>query len=158
MPFKERLLFEQEVIARPSASFKRPTRLAYCLHDKFSAQEDSNNGLVYLEGQAPFYLDLTIRSLTTSSIHHETVEIRESQWTVSLPNYVFTSIGAHSVTIDSVRDSSTCQQITRTTDKRVLWVDVAESATIVPFDRREHICVGESTQFQLEGIPPWTIE
>jgi len=36
-------------------------------------------------------------------------------------------------------------------------VDVAETAAIFPFDSRQDFCVGDVSQFQLEGIPPWTI-
>ena len=35
---------------------------------------------------------------------------------------------------------------------------MAETAVIVPFDRREDYCVGEALQFQLEGSPPWRVK
>jgi len=36
-------------------------------------------------------------------------------------------------------------------------VDVAETAAIVPFERREDFCVGDVLHFQLEGKAPWKI-
>jgi len=56
-----------------------------------------------------------------------------------------------------VTDTSNCDQAALDPLLRSIWIDVAETAAIIPFERREDICVGEVTQFQLEGIPPWTI-
>jgi len=116
-----------------------------------------NDGVIVLEGVPPFKLELTVSELGASHVHTETLELWEHQWTVDLPQYQFTSIHPHLITIKSVQDASGCEQSLKNFDKQSIWVDVAEVAAIVPFDRREHYCVGEVTQFQLEGTPPWTI-
>ena len=158
IPRHERLLFEQEVIKRPSAYFKRDSRLTHCLRDSFVPTDPySVDDLIVLEGKPPFHIELSVRNLAASETHRQTVETWDSSWKVNLPNYVFTSIGPHLVTIESVKDASSCAQAPPDPLKTSIWVDVAESAAIVPFDRREHFCVGDITQFQLEGIPPWTI-
>ena len=158
IPRNERLLFEQEVIRRPSAQFKKQTRLSHCLGDTFVPIDSySSDDMIVLDGKPPFLLELSVKNLATSEVHHQTVEIWSYQWKVNLPNYVFSSIGPHLVTVESVKDASSCMQATPDPLTTSIWVDVAESAAIVPFDRREHFCVGDVTQFQLEGIPPWTI-
>lgn len=146
------------MIGRPSAQFKKPTRLSHCLRDTFVPTDAySADDVIVLEGKAPFHVELSVKNLAASEVHRQTVELWDAQWKVNLPNYVFTSIGPHLVTIESVRDASSCAQKVPDPLRTSIWVDVAESAAIVPFDRREHFCVGDITQFQLEGIPPWTI-
>ena len=158
IPRKERLLFEQSVIGRPSAYFKKPSRISHCLRDPFvSSDPIIADDVIVLEGQAPFFLDLSIKNLATSHIHWETVEVRESHWKVNLPNYIFSSIGPHLVSIEGIRDASSCKQAALDPLKSSIWVDVAESAAIVPYERREHFCVGDVAQFQMEGSPPWTV-
>ncbi|KAL5535305.1 hypothetical protein ACEPAF_3399 [Sanghuangporus sanghuang] len=158
IPRQERLLFEQEVIGRPWAQFKKQARLTHCLGDAFVPTDFySSDDMIALEGKAPFHVQLSVKDLATGDLHRQTVELYTTQWKINLPNYVFTSIGPHLVTIESVRDATSCAQAVPDPMKTSIWVDVAESAAIVPFDRREHFCVGDVTQFQLEGTPPWTV-
>ncbi|KAJ8702215.1 hypothetical protein PTI98_000954 [Pleurotus ostreatus] len=156
IPRSERLLFEQQVAIRPSARFKSRSRLSYCLNELF-VPTDQANGVVVLEGSPPFTLKLSIRSIGTSHIHTEIVEVNSRVWELNLPSYTFQTVGAHHVTIDSVLDASKCAQAGLDPLSTSIWVDVAETASIVPFERRTDYCVGEVSQFQLEGIPPWSI-
>ena len=158
IPRSERLLFEQQVLMRPSARFRNHNRLSYCLNDALTAQDYSHNdGVIVLEGTPPFHLQVSVRNLAASEVHTETVELWDSQWRVNLPNYTFRSIGPHQVTIESVTDESHCEQVAPDPLFRSIWVDVAETAAIIPFSRREDYCVGDAIPFQLEGTPPWTI-
>ncbi|TBU54901.1 hypothetical protein BD310DRAFT_885314 [Dichomitus squalens] len=158
IPRSERLLFEQQVLMRPSARFKNHNRLSYCLNDALTAQDYSqNDGVVVLEGTPPFQLQVSVRNLAASEIYSETVELWDSQWRVHFPSYTFHSIGPHQVTIESVTDASHCEQVAPDPLFRTVWVDVAETAAIIPFSRREDYCVGDAIPFQLEGTPPWTI-
>ena len=158
IPRSERLLFEQQVLMRPSARFKNHNRLSYCFSDALTAHDYSNgDGLVVLEGTPPFQLQVSVRNLAASEVHTETIELWDSSWRVHLPNYVFRSIGPHQITIDSVKDASHCEQVAPDPLFRSIWVDVAETAAIIPFSRREDYCVGDAIPFQLEGTPPWTI-
>ncbi|KAJ7235870.1 hypothetical protein B0H12DRAFT_1204558 [Mycena haematopus] len=121
-------------------------RLAYCLNDAFTVQDPlSVDGLVLFEGTPPFRLGLSIKNYGTSHVEVMTVETFESSWKIDLPSYDFKSIGPHLIVLESIHCPSS------------VWVDVAETAAIIPFGRREHYCVGDVSQFQLEGVPPWTI-
>ncbi|KAG2155546.1 hypothetical protein DEU56DRAFT_767978 [Suillus clintonianus] len=159
IPRSDRLLFEQEVMPRPSAKFKNDNRILFCLNDALTSREAISNdgGVIQLEGTPPFQLALSIRNLAASQVHKETIEVHDKTWMLDLPSYHFTSIGPHQITIESVQDSSHCEQKELHPLRRSIWVDVAESAAITPVDKRVDFCVGDVSQFQLEGTPPWSI-
>ena len=158
IPRSDRPLLEQEVLMRPSARFSSFNRLSYCLHESFVPQDKgSGDGVVILQGTPPFELTISVQNLAASERFVETVTVHDTTWRLDLPGYNFKSVGQHQVSIETVRDASHCEQKLPDPRERTIRVDVAESAAIVPFDRREHLCVGEVAQFQLEGIPPWTI-
>jgi len=158
IPRSDRPLFEQEVLMRPSARFRNANNLAYCVYDAFSPRDQlSSDGYVLLEGTPPFELTLSVRNIASSENHVETVTVIGYTWKLDLPSYIFKSAGRHVVIIESVRDSSHCDQRIPNPQDREVVVDVAESAAIRAFDGKKHFCVGEAAQFQLEGIPPWTI-
>ncbi|KAI0785502.1 hypothetical protein BC629DRAFT_1593962 [Irpex lacteus] len=158
IPRSQRLLFEQQVLQRPSARFKNRNRITYCLNDALTPHDNSgSDGVIQLSGTPPFRLALTIKNLAASETRQESLVVPDHVWRLNLPSYIFKSIGPHQVTIDSVRDVSGCEQTIPDPLHRSIWLDVAETAAIVPFDRREHFCMGEVAQFQLEGTPPWAI-
>lgn len=159
IPRSHRLLFEQQVARRPSARFRSRDRLSYCLHDQFTPNADTNSGdaVVLFDGTPPFDIRLRIKNIVTSHVETVTLTTYDSAWKVDVPGYTFSSIGAHLVTIEAVQDASRCLQAALDPLQSSIWVDVAETAAIFPFDRRQDFCVGDISQFQLEGIPPWTI-
>lgn len=158
IPRSQRLLFEQQVLMRPSARFKTNSRITYCLNDALTPHDSySSDGAIVFSGTAPFHVQLSIRNLAASEVHHETVVLNDPTWKLNIPSYTFKSIGPHVVTIESVQDASGCEQAAPDPLYRNIWLDVAETAAIVPFDRKEHFCVGDVSRFQLEGTPPWTI-
>lgn len=143
---------------RPSAQFKNRNRVSYCLHDAFVPLEMSSaDALVIFTGTPPFRLSLSITSLATSQTDVKIIETSEPSWKIDLPSYIFTSMGPHLVTMDSVEDASNCPHAALDPLASSFYIDVAETAAIFPLDRREHFCVGEIAQFTLEGKPPWTI-
>ncbi|KAG6889999.1 hypothetical protein C0995_012959 [Termitomyces sp. Mi166 len=158
IPRGDRLLFEQEILMRPFARFKNRNRMSYCLNDQFTPLDAlSTDGTVLLEGTPPFSLHLSIRNVGTSQADRSAVQVFDYSWKVDLPSYVFRSVGPHLVTIESIQDALNCAPSTLDPLSNTIWIDVAETAAIVPFDRRIDYCVGETTQFQLEGTPPWNI-
>ncbi|KZV76955.1 hypothetical protein PENSPDRAFT_597464 [Peniophora sp. CONT] len=158
IPRAYRPLFEQQVLQRPEARFRTPDRLSYCLYDPFTPLEQySTEGTVALEGTPPFSLTLSVKNIASGDVYTESVTVNSYSWRLDLPSYTFKSVGHHVITIESVSDAAGCEQTPTHPRERTISVDVAESAAIVPYDRREHFCAGETAQFQLEGIPPWTV-
>ncbi|KAF8514743.1 hypothetical protein JB92DRAFT_3082946 [Gautieria morchelliformis] len=159
IPHSERLQFEQEVYPRPTAYFKRSNRISFCLNDQLTPRDDYPlDGTIVLKGIPPFTLDISIKNLASSETYQETIETRLYEWKLDIPSYSFRTVGPHLVTIDAIRDGSKCRQSELDTSRQSQWIDVAETAVIVPFDRREDYCVGEALQFQLEGTPPWKVK
>ncbi|KAJ3563589.1 hypothetical protein NP233_g8846 [Leucocoprinus birnbaumii] len=158
IPRSERLLFEQQVMRRPSVRFKNRNRITYCQNDALTPQDpSSNDGILMFQGTPPFSLTLSIKDIAASDVETQTIEVHDHVWRLSIPSYQFKSIGSYLVTIESVRDSSNCAQSALDSMFSSIWIDVAETAAIIPFGGREDICVGDTARFQLEGIPPWTV-
>jgi nucleoporin POM152 len=158
IPRSERLLFEQQVMRRPSVRFKNRNRMTYCQSDTLTPLDPtSSDGTLLFAGTPPFKLTLTIKDIAASHIETQTIEVYDHVWRLSLPSYQFKSVGPYLVTIESVADSSKCAQSALDPMFSTVWIDVAETAAIIPFERREDICMGDTVQFQLEGIPPWTV-
>ncbi|KAH7101362.1 hypothetical protein BKA62DRAFT_703554 [Auriculariales sp. MPI-PUGE-AT-0066] len=155
-----RLQFEQQVLERPSAAFKNAERLSYCLGDALTPISPSykEEGVIVLDGAPPFALDLAIRNLGTSDVQHETVYVPTNEWKLNVPRYILKSVGQHLVEIQAVRDANGCDHAPLDPTRRNVWIDVAETAAIVPYDRRLDYCVGDALQFQLEGTPPWRVQ
>lgn len=157
---RELLHFEQQILARPMAYFKTASRLSYCLNDALKPKPEflaNSDGMVVFEGKPPFVAHFSIKNLASSEVKHEMMEFNKREWHLDFPNYVFSTVGSYLITIDSVHDASNCDELVTDIAQRSVWVDVAETAMIVPFERRTDVCVGDLLQFQLEGITPWTI-
>lgn len=153
------MILEQDILARPSARFKNMVRASYCLNDHFVPRTiTSDDGTIVFNGQSPFTLELSIKNLASSETRLETVVVNSHEWKVQFSDYEFTTVGPHLVTIESVTDSTPCPQAPADTTKQSFWVDVAETAAIVPYDRHEDFCVGDVLHFQLEGNAPWRVE
>ncbi|KAG6380911.1 hypothetical protein JVT61DRAFT_5303 [Boletus reticuloceps] len=158
IPRSERLVFEQEVLPKPSAKFKNDNRMSFCLNDVLSSRDPtSSDGTIIFEGTPPFQLHLSIKNLAASKVRLETVEVRDKIWKLDIPSYYFTSVGPYQVAIETVHDASHCEQAELDPLWRSIWIDVAETAAIIPLDNKKDFCVGDVTQFQLEGTPPWAI-
>lgn len=158
IPRSERLLFEQEILRKPSAKFKTDNRLSYCLNDVLGPKDPASpDGTILLDGTPPFQLKLSIKNLAANKVRVENIEVNDRIWRLNLPSYYFTSVGPYQVTIDSVLDSSRCEQATVDPLRRSIWIDVAETAAIIPLEKKKDFCVGDIIQFELEGTPPWTI-
>ncbi|KZV93718.1 hypothetical protein EXIGLDRAFT_767824 [Exidia glandulosa HHB12029] len=160
---QSRLQFEQEILARPSAWFKNSERLSYCLGDALEPLSGSykDEGTIVLRGTPPFVLDLSIRNLGTSEVQKHTVHVPENEWRLNVPTYNFKAVGQHLVEIEAIRDANGCEHTEAplgVAGGKSAWVDVAETAAIVPYDRRVDYCVGDVLQFQLEGTPPWRVK
>ncbi|TFK40586.1 hypothetical protein BDQ12DRAFT_459576 [Crucibulum laeve] len=158
IPADAQLVMEHQVFVRPSSRFQTVDRLAYHLMDAFVPLDaSSTGGVLILEGVPPFNVQISIKSLTTREIETMMVTILSHLWKISLPSYGFKAVGSHLVTIESVSDASGFTQTGFDPSFRSIYVDVSAIASITPHDHREHICVGDISQFHLDGTSPWTI-
>ncbi|QRV80309.1 nucleoporin [Ceratobasidium sp. AG-Ba] len=149
------LRLEQIVHTRPSARFKSSARISRCLNTDLNLSPDPGAVLV-LSGTPPFTLSVAVRNLAESETHYAQIVTHDHEWAVNIPDYMFKTIGPHAVAIEKVRDASMCPEV-KGSGERSLWVDVAETAAIIPLERRVDYCVGDVLNFQLEGTSPWQI-
>ncbi|KZO96434.1 hypothetical protein CALVIDRAFT_473922, partial [Calocera viscosa TUFC12733] len=148
---------EQEVLAKPSASFKSDARLPFCLHDSLVRRKGFPNAEIALKGEAPFEVALSIKNSDSTSRRTELIQVTSNQWDVEFPSYTFDKIGPHVVRIESIKDANGCPEAPSDSDARSLFMDVAETAAILPMETRSDYCVGDTLQYQLEGTSPWIV-
>ncbi|TIC07017.1 hypothetical protein E3Q14_04371 [Wallemia mellicola] len=157
---KDYVEIEQLVVERPYAVFKNSPRISYCLGDVLSPRPHEHNPVIELHGTAPWDLELEVseETGTTSPRRVRVPGIRMPEWEVDLAPLRLNSFGTHKITIVDVHDASDCVAFDEDTQsKKTSVVDVAESATVVPVDRFEDVCVGDSMDFQLGGSAPWAV-
>ena len=154
---------EQLVVERPSARFKANSpRLSYCLGDELCPRHGERSPIVELFGTGPWELDIEIseETATTNTRRVHIPHITTREWELNLSPLKLQTFGTHKVTIVGVHDASDCIAFEDNNEdwrSKSVFVDVAESATVVPLDRFEDVCVGDSMEFQLGGSAPWTI-
>ncbi|KAG8745025.1 hypothetical protein FRC10_008999 [Ceratobasidium sp. 414] len=149
------LRLEQVVQARPSARFKSATRISRCLNTDLNLSLEPG-AVLALSGTPPFTLSVAVRNLAEGETHYAQIVTNDHEWAVNVPDYMFRTIGPHVVAVEKVRDASMCAEV-KGGGERSLWVDVAETAAIIPLERRVDYCVGDVLNFQLEGTAPWQI-
>lgn len=152
-------ILKQEVLPRPSVYFKSAGPASYCLNEALVPRQGHyDDPTVVLVGKAPFKLTLSIKNIATSETRTAVVDVLTHEWKVEVPTYSLQTVGPHQITIESFQDSSSCSPSPVDPEQRTFSIEVAETAAIVPFDRRLDWCVGDVLQFQLEGNAPWRIE
>lgn len=81
LPRARGLVLEQQVLSRPTASFKSTERLSYCLSDPFVQKSHQGaEAVVLLTGQAPFKLALSVKNVATNEAYHETFDVHSHEW------------------------------------------------------------------------------
>jgi nucleoporin POM152 len=162
-----RLLLEQEVFGRPSASFESNPTISLCSHGRLTPKSSKHQGNVILRGKAPFELEVAIRSPGSYSPTVRKVAIQSSRWSLDLPDYEFDHVGLYSIAIVSVKDATGCEQEVgepvgqgqhQQPQLNSILVEVAETASVIPLLRVEDVCVGSELSFLLQGSPPWQLE
>lgn len=72
---------EQTVFTRPTAYFRTPSRLSYCVGNTLSSRlAHGDGGIVVLNGQAPFHLTVSIKNFANNHVVRKTVEVKEHAW------------------------------------------------------------------------------
>ncbi|KEP54240.1 putative nucleoporin [Rhizoctonia solani 123E] len=149
------LRLEQNVLMRPSARFKSTDRISRCLNTDLNLSHDPG-AVLSLTGTPPFTLSVAVRNLAEGETHHTQIVTNDHEWAINVPDYMFRTIGPHQVAIERIRDASQCAEL-GSASERLLWIDVAETAAIIPLERRVDYCVGDVLNFQLEGTAPWQV-
>lgn len=152
---------EQMVWARADARFASTrVRAAFCVGDTLRGALPR----VELVGTPPFTLTLTLRPHATSALpahaaraHTFTRVVHDTHYTPQLDagEFVFGASGAWALALDAVSDAHACHA--SLAHAAPLRLDVVETAGIAPASARTDYCVGESIDYLLQGMPPWTV-
>jgi len=111
-----------------------------------------------LTGNAPFDLELNIRTVTSPSPVVKWIRgIKTNEWKLSVPDFEFEFVGTYVVSIASVRDSTGCDEEVLGEEGRSVLVEVAETASVIPVSISTDVCVGSRLEFLLQGSAPWTL-
>ncbi|EED14155.1 nuclear envelope pore membrane protein, putative [Talaromyces stipitatus ATCC 10500] len=150
---QNQISISQTVNALPSARFESPGHIyAFCKEDS-----DGDELIpIVLEGQPPFYLDISIKH--HSSAKPEVVPvgpIHSHKHKLPIPRRHL-ELGQHVVSIHRVGDSLGCQRIFEK-DLSSVRVVVSDVPTIIPLESQTDYCVGERLSFSLSGHAPFDV-
>ncbi|KAI7857423.1 hypothetical protein BDC45DRAFT_459107 [Circinella umbellata] len=158
-PFKlsPPLVLEQIVHPTPSVKFQSKSRYArtVCVGDTFNSDDI---GAIWLElkGQAPFSIRLGLKH--KSELYGKTIQlddINSNKFKLELNDEVATP-GHYDLQLLDVRDGNGCSDQASGPDS-VLSIEAQDIATIVPAESCAEHCVGDTLEYSLSGVGPFTI-
>ncbi|KAI9491678.1 hypothetical protein BDB00DRAFT_831699 [Zychaea mexicana] len=158
-PFKlsPPLVLEQNVHPIPSVKFPTKSRYArtVCVGDTFDSDDI---GAIWLElkGQAPFSVRLGLKH--QSEKYGKTIQfndINANKFKLELTDEV-TTPGHYELHLLNVRDGNGCSA-EASGPESVLSIEAQDIATIVPAESCAEHCVGDTLEYSLSGVGPFTI-
>ncbi|KAI9250213.1 hypothetical protein BDA99DRAFT_564180 [Phascolomyces articulosus] len=158
-PFKlsPPLVLEQTVHPTPSVKFPSKTRYArtVCVGDTFDSDDI---GAIWLElkGQAPFSVRVGLKH--KSELYGKTIQlddINTNKFKLELNDEV-TTPGHYDLQLLDVRDGNGCSALA-SGPETVLSIEAQDIATIVPAETCAEHCVGDTLDYSLSGVGPFTI-
>lgn len=151
------LVVEQTVHSLPAVKFASKSRYerTVCVGDTFDSDDV---GAIWLElkGQAPFTVRLGLKH--QSEPYGKTVlleNIETNKYKLELKDEVLAP-GQYDLQLLSVRDSNGCTA-GASGPETLLIIDAQDIATIVPTETCAEHCVGDTLEYSLSGIGPFTI-
>ncbi|KAI8884436.1 hypothetical protein K501DRAFT_217462 [Backusella circina FSU 941] len=153
------LQVEQTVHATPTVVFRHPhTRKEriICVGDSLSSH-DMDAIVLDLTGQAPFTITLTMRHASEKRGREITVDnINTNRYTLKLDNELPLP-GSYQLQLETVLDANGCMGIVKADDHSSIFVKALDIATINPIEPCTDVCVGDTLDYTLSGIAPFTI-
>ncbi|KAG0181849.1 hypothetical protein DFQ28_005079 [Apophysomyces sp. BC1034] len=156
-PFQTKPLFlEQTVHAIPTVKFSSKSKdRVICVGETLASNEMDPIWLEFT-GQAPFIVHLQIKH--ESSLHGQPVtidNIETNKFKLELPDELDTP-GKYHVQLLRVSDSNGCGSSVEGPDAAIT-VQALDIATIAPAEVCAEICVGDTLEYSLSGVGPFTI-
>jgi len=155
------LLVKQHVYPPPSAQFSNPGKTyGYCKEDPNfapSTEAETENIPITLTGSPPFSIEIAITHHGTSPRAEiaRVKDILSTSYSWSLSRATL-DLGAHTVSIRSVKDGRGCESVIEQ-DPSSVRISVSSPPTIIPFESKEDYCVGEHVTFSLSGQAPFEV-
>lgn len=148
---------EQSVFPNPTVKFSSRSRWdrTVCVGDEFTSDDV---GAIWLEldGQAPFTVQVGLkhqsevygRIITLENIETRKYKLQFEDEQVTLP-------GRYELQLLRVQDANGCSSAVQ--DEKPLVIEALDIATIVPTETCQEHCVGDTLEYSLSGIAPFTI-
>ncbi|KAI8146224.1 hypothetical protein BJV82DRAFT_600953 [Fennellomyces sp. T-0311] len=158
-PFKlsPPLVLEQVVHPIPSVKFAAKSRFArtVCVGDTFDSDDI---GAIWIElmGQAPFSIRLNLKH--ESELYGKTInldDIPSSKFKLELTDEVLIP-GHYELHIIDIKDGNGCTALASGSESQ-LSIEAQDIATIVPAESCAEHCVGDTLEYSLSGVGPFTI-
>ncbi|CAK9785517.1 hypothetical protein CC85DRAFT_329236 [Cutaneotrichosporon oleaginosum] len=144
---------EHEVHSRPSATFAKQNTHSLCRDAALLT-----NARIKMTGKAPFVLQLGVRRPASAEVVPHTVKVSGHEWKVELPELILSDVGRYEVSLLEMSDSSGCAYVFEDAAVLSTFVDVVETARVVPISHDVDVCVGDTLDFLLQGTAPWIVE
>ncbi|ORY99344.1 hypothetical protein BCR43DRAFT_489127 [Syncephalastrum racemosum] len=148
---------EQTVYAVPSVKYASKSRRErnVCVGDTF-ASDDVGAIWLDLTGQAPFTVQLGLKH--QSEVYGRVLtfnDIQSTRFKVEIQDQVMMP-GQYELTLIDVTDDHGCHA-SATGPESMITIQALDIATIVPSETCSEHCVGDTLEFSLSGIGPFTI-
>ncbi|KAI7879844.1 uncharacterized protein EV154DRAFT_450858 [Mucor mucedo] len=153
------LQIEQRVHATPTVQFTKDSRKerSVCVGDALDS-EDMKPLLLEFTGVAPFSVELGIRLQTETSGHIIKLhDIMTKKYKLSVHEELVKS-GIYSVNILSVNDANNCGTKVIYSDETSVTIKALDNPKITPSELCSDVCVGDSIDFGLHGVGPFTVK
>lgn len=149
---------EQRVHATPTVQFSKDSRKerSVCVGDRLNSDEVKPFWLEFT-GVAPFSIELGIRLETETSGHIiKLQDIMTKKYKLNLDEELVKS-GVYSINILSVNDANNCGTKVIYGEDTSVTIKALGNAKITPIEPCSDVCVGDSIEFGLHGLGPFTV-
>ncbi|KAI9311595.1 hypothetical protein BX666DRAFT_1996701 [Dichotomocladium elegans] len=158
LSLKPPLVVEQTVHAIPTVKFlaKSKYERKVCVGDTFASDEV---GPIWIEltGKAPFTVRLGLKHHSEPFGKTLLIEnIQSTKYKLDLTSEEVTSPGQYDLQLLTIQDANGCMGEASGSDA-LLEIDAQDIATIVPAETCAEHCVGDTLDYSLSGIGPFTI-
>ncbi|KAF7728475.1 hypothetical protein EC973_006028 [Apophysomyces ossiformis] len=156
-PFQTKpLVLEQTVHATPTVKYASKSKdRVLCVGDNLASNEMDPIWLEFT-GQAPFTVHVRIKH--ESSLHGKTVivdNIETNKYRLELPDELDTP-GKYQLQLLRVSDANGCGTSVEGANT-IATIQALDIATIAPAETCSEICVGDTLEYSLSGVGPFTI-
>ncbi|KAG1471634.1 hypothetical protein G6F56_002012 [Rhizopus delemar] len=159
-PFKlYDLEVQQTVHVNPTVKFSsRTLRHPYdmCVGDDLMFKDEQPLE-IELTGQAPFIVEFSIRHQSDLNPRMITLSnITTNKYKIQLPKKLDVS-GLYTLQLMRVQDANGCGTSVPESDVSRVKLNALDIPSIVPFDLKSDVCVGDNIEFSLGGVAPFTM-
>lgn len=155
------LTVTQKVYTPPTAKFANPGKTyGYCKEEALestSEEPEAENIPIILTGEPPFSIEVAVnhhgQGPRPELVRLKDIKTKSYNWPLSRASL---SLGTHTISIRSVKDSLGCESVLDT-DPSSVRITVSSPPTIIPLESTMDYCIGDRVSFSLSGQAPFQV-